>query len=123
VIGKVSKGHIYATDTLTYDEDTGATATAWQSFGNSADGSIGTGAAVDTYADSDSGSITSCDNVTTSWDSFNHSDSHSISGSESEWERGGGASVNINDTGARLRRIDGLTAYGTSTSYRLGCTA
>jgi hypothetical protein len=112
-----ANGHVYATDTFVCGENTGATATSSQRFGNSGGSTIDLGAAFDTYADTDSGTITTSDTQTTPWDSFNLSDSHSISGSMYESGSSGGASVIVNDNGVRLRRIDGLTAYGTSATY------
>ena len=109
-----TSGHVYATDTFAYTEDTGATATDSQSLDESGDSEILMGAAFDVYADTDSGTITTSDNVTTSWDSFNLSDSHSVSGSEVESFNSGGAAVNINDTGVNT---DEVTAYGTSNAY------
>ena len=104
-----TNGHVYATDTFGYDEDTGDTATASQSYGNAYNGWIRTGAAGDNYGDYDGGTITTSDNVTTSEDSFILGDTHSISGYWYNIETGDDGTIAINDTGVN---VDEMNAEG-----------
>ena len=73
--------HVYATDSFTYVEDSGGTATATQTYGSSVNGWTNFGTASDSYVDNDQGVITISDTATTSHDSFGLNDTHSISGS------------------------------------------
>ena len=74
-------GHIYATITYNYSEDSGSNSAVTESFTLSGgNGTVQIGTASDSYSDSDSGTITISDTTTTSHDSFTLGDSHSISG-------------------------------------------
>jgi hypothetical protein len=49
-----TNGHVYATDTFSYSEDTGAPATVSQSYASSGNSTILMGGAFDSYAETDS---------------------------------------------------------------------
>jgi hypothetical protein len=93
-----NNGHVYATDTFTYGEDTGATATASQSLGNGYNWSVLLGSGYDTYADFYAGTITASNTRTASVDDFNLADTW-ISGSTYEITTGLSDTVQINGSG------------------------
>src|SRR5579885_1911166 len=77
-------GHVYATDTIGYVENTGNTATASQSSVSSGGSSLNSGGDYDYYINNDATTQTVSDGTTTSYDSFTLADTHSIYGHYSE---------------------------------------
>ncbi len=80
-----TNGHVYATDTYGYVENSGSTITdsSSETFANGA--SSQTATAYDDYIDSDSGTITVSDTVTTLYSSFTVEDNHYIIGYDAGW--------------------------------------
>jgi hypothetical protein len=76
-----STGHVYATDTITYVENTSDAASASLSSNGPSSASVAWGAATDSYANADTMTQTVADGVTTSIDNFNLTNSHWIYGS------------------------------------------
>jgi hypothetical protein len=92
-------GHIYATVTYQYSEQTSDNATVSQSVsGNGGWQRVGT--ATDTYSVTDSGTITYIDGVASSSDSFTVLSSHSISGSVSTSSSDATKTVTDTDSGS-----------------------
>jgi hypothetical protein len=109
-----TNGHVYATDSFTYVEDSGGTATASQTYGNSINGSTDYGTASDSYVDNDQDVNTITDTTTTSHDSFTLQDSHSISGySSNDTSNSVSGSVNWYDRG---QDEDAFAACGSDSS-------
>ena len=106
-------GHIYATITYTYSENSGAADNVSETGGGSPPAWSRTAAAADSYSVSDSGTITISDTVTTSYDSFSVSDSHSISGSMTTTAASSGDSLSWSDQGINN---DVVTAAGTKST-------
>ena len=75
-----TNGHVYSTDSFTYAEQSGDTATSSLGYGTSLNGGTELGTAYDVYVDNDQGVITVSDATTTSQASFSMGDIHSISG-------------------------------------------
>ena len=105
--------HVYATDSFTYVEDSGGTATATQTYGSSVNGWTNFGTASDSYVDNDQGVITISDTATTSHDSFGLNDTHSISGYESSATSAVSASSSWYDHG---QDEDAFAASGSDSS-------
>ncbi len=94
-----TNGHIYATDTIGYAEDTGDTATDSESSWSLGNGWGAVGQAYDDYIDTDNDTQTISDTATTSMDSFDLIDTHTVSGDYSTSEGSGGTIIAWGDTG------------------------
>jgi hypothetical protein len=102
-------GHVNATDTYGYVENSSESA----SDTNSGSDYLDTGAAIDSYQDNDAGTITVSNTTTTSFDSFTLADNHSISGNESYSQTNSSNTETWNDSGTD---DNALNAQGTDSS-------
>ncbi len=112
-----TNGHVYATDTITYVENTGAAAIDDQTSSTSGPGWQQNwqcnGYAYDNYNNNNTTTQTISDTLTTTVDNFAVSDTHSISDSYNETSVSGAFGLNAQDTEVES---DSFWAQGTLTS-------
>ena len=110
-------GHVYSTDTYTYNE----TSTESDVDNQSVSSGVNIGLATDLYVDNDIGTIVVTDSATTSFDSYVLYDAHAVSGSEGSISIGSGLSDNYSDTGVdtNVMLADGTnsTTGGNTTTF------
>ena len=93
-----TNGHVYATDTLTYGEDTGDNATDSQSSATTGENWLCNGSAYDYCINNDTTTQTVSDTSTTTHDSFGVMDTHAIGGTYVLVENTSLMSLSVQDT-------------------------